>query len=76
MSKPTKFAGAKSPNAHGGIPFVVFVGLVGLGLLGYVLSQMFLPVEAHTAHWLTALIGAALGGILGWLLYRRRGDII
>ena len=76
MSKPTKLVNAKSQNANGGLPFVVFVGLFGLGLVGYVLSQMFLPVEAHSAHWLVALIGAALGGILGWLWYRWRGDII
>lgn len=76
MSKPTKLANAKSKNASGGIPFVVFVGVFGLGLLGYVFSQMFLPVEAHSSHWLVALIGAALGGVLGWLWYRWRGDII
>ena len=76
MSKPAKLASTKSKPASGGIPFVVFVGLFGLGLLGYVLSQMFLPVEARTAHWLAALIGAILGGVLGWLWYRRRGDII
>jgi hypothetical protein len=76
MSKPTKLADAKSPNAQSGIPFVVFVGLFGLGLLGYVFSQLVLPVEAHTAHWLTALIGAILGSVLGWLWYHWRGDII
>jgi hypothetical protein len=76
MSKPAKLAGAKSKNASGGIPFVVLVGLFGLGLLGYILSQMFLPVEAHAAYWLVALIGAALGSVLGWLWYRQRGDII
>jgi hypothetical protein len=37
---------------------------------------MFLPVEAHPSHWLVALMGAALGGVLGWLWYRWRGDII
>ena len=76
MSKPIKLASARSRTAGGGIPFVVLVGLFGLGLLGYVLSQMFLPVEAHSAHWLVALIGALLGGILGWLWYHWRGDII
>jgi hypothetical protein len=76
MSKPTKLTSAKSKNAGGGIPFVVWVGLFGLGLLGYVFSQMFLPVEAHSSLWLVALIGAALGGVLGWLWFRWRGDII
>ncbi len=75
MSKPSKLASAKSKNTSGGVPFVVFVGLFGLGLIGYVLSQMFLPVEAHSSHLLVALMGAALGGVLGWLWYRWRGDI-
>ncbi len=76
MSKPSKLASAKSKNTSGGVPFVVFVGLFGLGLIGYVLSQMFLPVEAHSSHLLVALMGAALGGVLGWLWYRWRGDLI
>ncbi len=76
MGKPTKLVNAESNHTSRGLPFVVFVGLFGLGLLGYVLSQMVLPVEAHSAHWLVALIGAALGGVLGWLWYHWRGDII
>ena len=76
MSKPAKLVTTKSKRTSGGIPFVVFVGLIGLGLLGYVLSQMFLPVEAHLTHWLVALAGAALGSVLGWLWYHWRGDII
>ncbi len=76
MSKPIRIASAKSKYAGRGLPFVVFVGLVGLGLLGYVLSQMVLPVEAHSAYWLGALIGAILGGVLGWMWYHWRGDII
>lgn len=69
MSRPSKLASAKSRNASGGVPFIVLVGFLGLGLISYVLSQMFLPVEAHPAHWLAALIGAILGGVLGWLWY-------
>jgi hypothetical protein len=67
MSKPTKLASVKPKYGSGDMPFVVLVGIFGLGLLGYVLSQMFLPVEAHASHWLLALIGAALGGVLGRL---------
>lgn len=76
MSRPGKLASAKSKNASSGVPFVVFVGLIGLGLIGYVISQMFLPVEAHSLHWLVALIGAVVGGLLGWVWYHWRGDII
>lgn len=76
MSKPTKFGSTQSQHPGVGIPFVVLVGLGGLGLLGYVFGQMVLPVEAHLSHWLVALISAALGGVLGWLWQRRHGDII
>jgi hypothetical protein len=76
MSKPTKLLSVKSKSASGGVPFVVLVGLFGLGLVGYVFSQMFLPVEAHSLHWLIALLGAVIGGVLGWLWYRWRGDLI
>jgi len=76
MSKSAKLTTTKSKPAGSGMPFVVFVGFFGLGLLGYVISQMFLPVEAHSLHWFTALIGALVGGVLGWLWYRWRGDII
>lgn len=76
MSKSTKLANTKAKNISGGWPFVVYVGAFGLGLLGYVFSQIFAAAEAHSSHWLVALVGAVLGGILGWLWYRWRGDII
>ncbi len=76
MSKPAKLTNTKSKPAGSGLPFVVFVGFFGLGLVGYVISQMFFPVEAHSSHWLVALIGATLGGVFGWLWYHWRGDII
>ncbi len=76
MSKPAKLTNTKPKPAGSGMPFVVFVGLFGLGLAGYVIGQVFLPVEAHSAHWLVAAISAVLGGVLGWLWYHWRGDII
>ena len=76
MSKPTRLANAQSKDASNGVPFVVFVGFFGLGLVGYVLSQALLPVEAHSSHWLVAVLSAVVGGVLGWLWYHWRGDII
>ncbi len=76
MSKPVKLAGTKSKHTGAGMPFVVFVGLFGLGLLGYVVGQIFLPVEAHATQWLVAAISATMGGVLGWLWYHWCGDII
>jgi hypothetical protein len=77
MSKPAKLVDVPAKHARGsGVPFVVLVGLIGLGLLGYVIGQLFLPVEAYAAHWLVAVLSAILGGVLSWLWYRWRGDII
>ncbi len=76
MSKPVKLTSTSTRPTGRGIPWVVLVGLIGLGLIGYVLSQMFLPVEAHATHWLVAALSAILGGVLGWLWYHWRGDII
>ncbi len=74
MTKPTKLAKAKSANE--GWPLVVFVGIFGLGLLGYLFSQFALGTQPHPLHWGITLVSAVLGGIGGWLWYRWRGDII
>ena len=76
MSKSAKLVNTKSKISGGGVPFIVVVGFFGLGLAGYVLSQAFLAVEAHSSHWLVAVLCAIVGGVLGWLWYRWRGDII
>ena len=76
MSKSTKFASTKSKSISSGIPFIVVVGIFGLSLVSYVISQMVTAAEAHPSHLTVALIGAILGGLLGWLWYRWRGDII
>ncbi len=76
MSKSVKLTSTTSKPAGSGIPLVVLVGLIGLGLVGYVLSQAFLPPEAHPSHWLVAVLSAIVGGVLGWLWYHWRGDII
>ncbi len=76
MSKPTRLVTTKAEHISARLPFVVFVGFLGLGLVGYVLSQALLPVEAHLSHWMIAGLSALVGGVLGWLWYRWRGDII
>jgi hypothetical protein len=76
MSKSTKFASTKPKSISSGIPFVVVVGIFGLGLVSYVISQMLTAAEAHPSHLTVALIGAVLGGLFGWLWYHWRGDII
>ncbi len=54
LSKPTKPVNTQLEQAGGGMPFVMFIGLFGLGLISYVLSQLILSVEAHSIHWLVA----------------------
>ena len=76
MSKSTKFVDLKPKRISQGIPFVVFVGVFGFGLLGYVFSQVVTAAGAHPTHWLAALGAAILGGVLGWVWYHWRGDII
>jgi hypothetical protein len=76
MSKSTRFGSTKPKSISSGIPFVVFVGIFGLGLISYVLSQMLTAAEAHPSHLSVALIGAIVGGVIGWLWYHWRGDII
>jgi hypothetical protein len=76
MSKSTKLDNLKPKRISQGMPLVVFVGAFGLGLLGYVFSQIVTAAQAHPIHWLSALGSAVLGGVLGWLWYRWHGDII
>jgi hypothetical protein len=76
MSKSTKLTNAKVKNTSGGWPLVVYVGIFGLGLLGYLISELALGARPHPIHWVVALIGAILGGVLGWVWFRWHGDII
>ncbi len=54
---------------------MVYIGIVVFGLTGYVLAEIALGTRPHPLHWLSALVGAVLGYLLGWLWYRWRGDI-
>ena len=76
MSNRTRSVKAKAKNPKEGWPLVVFVGIFGLGLLGYLLGQLTFVGGPHPLHWLAALMGAVVGGFAGWLWYLRRGDIV
>lgn len=54
---------------------VYFLGL-GLTFLGYVIGRIALDGYPHSYHWLSGLIGGALGVVIGWLWYWKRGDIM
>ena len=57
-------------------PLVVFMWVVGLGLLSYIVARIALDAYPHPIHWSFGLIGAVLGYFVGWLWYRWRGDVI
>lgn len=76
MSKSTKHANTEAKSTSGGWPLVVYVGIFGLGLLGYLFSEIALNARPHPLHWVVALVGAILGGVVGWLWYRWHGDIV
>ncbi|HEY4688300.1 MAG TPA: hypothetical protein VIK33_03225 [Anaerolineae bacterium] len=75
MSRHTKLARTKAHKTKEGWPLVVFVGIFGLGFVGYIFGRLAFTAEPHPVHWLLAMMGAVLGGFVGWLWYWRRGDI-
>ena len=76
MSHHTKSAKTKAQNTQEGWPLVVFVGIFVFGFVGYLFGRLAFIEGPHPIHWLIALIGAVLGGLIGWLWYWRRGDIV
>ena len=76
MNKSTKLAKARTKNLTGAWPFIVWVGIFGFGLIGYIMSQILTMAEAHPSHLTVAAVSAVFGGFFGWLWYHYRGDII
>ncbi|HEY4691622.1 MAG TPA: hypothetical protein VIK33_20100 [Anaerolineae bacterium] len=76
MGNRTKPGKSKAKTTQQGWPLVVYVGIFGLGILGYLLGELALVAGPHPLHWLAALIGVVIGGFAGWLWYWRRGDIV
>ena len=57
-------------------PVVVIVWTVGLLFLGYVIGRMVLDSYPHPYHWASGLIGGAIGFLVGWIWFKKRGDIL
>jgi len=57
-------------------PLVVFIWMIGLGLLGYVFGRIAFDAMPHPVHWLSGLVGSLLGCVIGWLWYRLKGDVL
>lgn len=57
-------------------PVVVIVWTVGLLFLGYVIGRVVLDSYPHPYHWASGLLGGAIGLLVGWIWFKKRGDIL
>ncbi|NCP15961.1 hypothetical protein GW866_02820 [bacterium] len=73
VSKKTE---SKTPARSKEWPAVVYFGLIGGLLLGYVIGRIALDVYPHPYHWASGLVGAVIGFVVGWIWYWRRGDVV
>ncbi|MDP1715692.1 MAG: hypothetical protein Q8L41_13195 [Anaerolineales bacterium] len=56
-------------------PAVVYFWMIGLAFASYVVARIVLDAYSHPYHWLSGLAGGLAGVLIGWLWYRRRGDV-
>ena len=57
-------------------PLVVYIWIIGLGLLSYIIARIALDAYPHPIHWISGVVGGVVGYFVGWLWYRWRGDVI
>lgn len=74
-TKKKKTLAKKKPKSEG-IPLVVFMAMMGGGIVGYLGGEMAFYLRPHPAHWAVAFAGIVLGSMIGLIIYRQRGDII
>ena len=74
-AKVSRRPGAKNVEPRKEWPAVVYFWALGLAVAGYVFARIVLDGYPHPYHWLSGLIGGALGIGVGWLWYRQRGDV-
>jgi len=72
---------SKKPNdlivkKKNGLPVVIFVWIIGLTFLGYLIGRIVLDTYPHPYHWASALLGGVIGFVVGWIMYKLKGDII
>lgn len=75
-TKSTKSKKGSSKKTRQDTPVVVFIWIMGLGLLGYLVGRIALDAFPHPIHWASGVLGAIIGYFVGWLWYRWRGDVI
>ena len=56
-------------------PVVVYLWAFGLAILGYAVGRVGLSSSPHPYHWLSGVIGAVAGILIGWTWYHWRGDV-
>lgn len=56
-------------------PVVVYLWAFGLAILGYAVGRVGLSSLPHPYHWMSGVIGAVAGILIGWVWYRWRGDV-
>ena len=57
-------------------PVVIIIWTVSLLFLGYVIGRMALDTYQHPYHWASGLLGGLVGLGVGWIWYKKRGDIL
>ncbi len=76
MSKAVKTKKISGKKARQDTPVVVFMWAIGLGFMSYAVARVALDAFPHPIHWASGIAGAVIGYFVGWLWYRRRGDVI
>jgi len=75
MSKTVKSKKVSGKKARQETPVVVYVWVFGLGIMSYLIARIALGAFPHPVHWLSGIVGAAVGYVVGWIWYRKRGDV-
>lgn len=57
-------------------PLVVWMWMLGMGFLSYLIARIALYASPHPYHWASAVAGAGIGYLVGWLWFRWKGDVI
>lgn len=75
MSKTAKSKKVNGKKASQYTPVVVYVWVFGLGVMSYLVARIALGAFPHPVHWISGIVGAAVGYVVGWIWYRKRGDV-
>lgn len=57
-------------------PLVVYIWAIGMAFVSYSVGRIALDAYPHPFHWASGLAGGVIGLLVGWLWYKKRGDIL